>query len=81
MLEKNRQRVKTTGVIVKPMLSNNFNYIAQMDLVDFQTLPDLELRWLMVYQDHLTKFIHQKWSIGCKFVQLQKNTHSIQVSK
>jgi hypothetical protein len=28
-----------------------------MDLIDLQTLPDGEYKWLMVYQDHFTKFI------------------------
>jgi len=28
-----------------------------MDLIDFQTCPDGEFKWLMVYQDHFTKFV------------------------
>jgi hypothetical protein len=28
-----------------------------MDLIDFQTLPDGDYKWLMVYQDHFTKYI------------------------
>ncbi|CAF0900380.1 unnamed protein product [Brachionus calyciflorus] len=28
-----------------------------MDLIDMQTLPYGEYKWLMVYQDHFTKFI------------------------
>ena len=27
-----------------------------MDLIDFQTCPDGEFKWLLVYQDHFTKF-------------------------
>ena len=53
----NKKRSKTTGVIVKPIISENFNKRAQMDLIDFQTLPDGEYKWLLVYQDHFTKFI------------------------
>lgn len=30
---------------------------AQMDLIDFQSLPDCEYRWLMVYQDHFSKLV------------------------
>jgi hypothetical protein len=53
----NKKRNKTTGVVVKPILSHNFNRRAQMDLIDMQTLPDGEFKWLMVYRDHFTKFI------------------------
>ena len=28
-----------------------------MDLIDFQTSPDGEFKWLLVYQDHFTKFV------------------------
>lgn len=53
----NKKKNKTTGVVVKPIISENFNRRAQMDLIDFQSLPDGEYKWLMVYQDHFTKFI------------------------
>ena len=51
------KRKKTTGVVVKPMLSNTFNSRAQMDLIDMQSLSDGEYKWIMVYQDHFTKFV------------------------
>ena len=53
----NSKRSKTTGLVTKPILSFNFNRRAQMDLVDMQTLPDGDYKWIMVYQDHFTKFI------------------------
>ena len=28
-----------------------------MDLIDFQTCSDGEFKWLLVYQDHFTKFV------------------------
>ena len=28
-----------------------------MDLIDFQTCADGEFKWLLVYQDHFTKFV------------------------
>ncbi len=28
-----------------------------MDLIDMQTLADGEFKWLLVYQDHFTKFV------------------------
>ena len=29
---------------------------AQVDLIDMQSQPDGDLKWILVYQDHLTKF-------------------------
>ena len=52
-----KKRRMTTGCVVKPILSSKFNERAQMDLIDFQSLPDGEFKWIMVYQDHLTKFV------------------------
>ncbi|XP_046608871.1 KRAB-A domain-containing protein 2-like [Neodiprion virginianus] len=46
------------GVVVKPILSRGFNARGQVDLIDFQSCPDGEYKWLMNYQDHATKFIH-----------------------
>ena len=42
---------------MKPMLSETFNSRAQMDLVDMQSCADGEFKWIMVYQDHFTKFV------------------------
>ncbi|XP_049874566.1 KRAB-A domain-containing protein 2-like [Pectinophora gossypiella] len=44
------------GIVVKPLISDDFNRRGQIDLVDFQTSPDQEYEWLLQYQDHLTKF-------------------------
>ncbi|XP_046605009.1 KRAB-A domain-containing protein 2-like [Neodiprion virginianus] len=46
------------GVVVKPILSRGFNARGQVDLIDFQSCPDGEYKWLMNYQDHATKFTH-----------------------
>jgi IS30 family transposase len=43
---------------VKPILSKGWNHRGQIDLMDLQSTPDGEYKWLMNYQDHLTKFIH-----------------------
>ena len=37
---RNKNRRKTTGVVFKPICSENFNIRGQMDLIDMQTLPD-----------------------------------------
>ena len=33
------------------------NSRAKIDLIDVQNQPDGELKWILVYQDHLTKFV------------------------
>ncbi|GFU55536.1 KRAB-A domain-containing protein 2 [Trichonephila clavipes] len=33
------------------------NSHCQVDLIDFQSQPDREYKFIMVYQDHLTKFV------------------------
>jgi len=39
------------------MVFNEFNSWCQVDLIDFQSHPDGKYRFIMVYQDHLTKFV------------------------
>merc|ERR1712098_451603 len=36
--------------------NNGFNSRCQGDCIDMQSCPDGEYRYIMVYQDHLTKF-------------------------
>jgi len=45
------------GVVAKPILSKEFNSRGQVDLMDFQSNSDGNYKFLMVYQDHLTKFV------------------------
>ncbi|RDD40124.1 KRAB-A domain-containing protein 2 [Trichoplax sp. H2] len=49
--------VKSHALVTNPILSEDFNSRCQVDLIDFQSQPDREFRFIMVYQDHLTKFI------------------------
>ncbi|XP_063827754.1 uncharacterized protein LOC135077121 [Ostrinia nubilalis] len=51
-----RKSFPKKGIVVKPLVSDDFNRRGQIDLVDFQTSPDQEFKWLLQYQDHLTKF-------------------------
>lgn len=44
------------GIVVKPILSKEFNERGQVDLVDYQSTPDGEFKFVLNYQDHLTKF-------------------------
>ena len=55
--QEKRKRSKTTGVVVKPILSSEFNSRGQVDLVDMQSSPQGQFKWIMVYQCHLTKFV------------------------
>ena len=48
-------RVKK-GIVVKPIVSSKFNSRCQVDCIDMQSCPDGEYKYIMVYQDHLTKF-------------------------
>ena len=46
----------TKGVVVNPILIKEFGSRCQVDLIDMQSLPSDKHKWIMVYQDHLTKF-------------------------
>ena len=50
-------KVPIKGLIVKPMIFSEMNSRAQVDLIDMQSQPDRDLKWILVYQDHLTKFV------------------------
>ncbi|XP_037802982.1 KRAB-A domain-containing protein 2-like [Penaeus monodon] len=51
-----RKRNKTARVVVQPLLSSEFNSRCQVDLLDMQSLPQAQFKWIMVYHCHLTKF-------------------------
>ena len=53
-----RKRAVNHGLVVKPIMSEAFNYRMQIDLADMQSLPCGENKWVLNAQDHLTKFIH-----------------------
>lgn len=44
------------GVVVKPIISHHLNSRCQVDLIYFQSQPDEEFKFILTYQDHLTKF-------------------------
>ena len=52
-----RKRPRTTGVVVKPILSRVFNSCRQINVVDMQSSQQGQFKWIMVYQCHLTKFV------------------------
>lgn len=55
-VEKARRKETGSGVVVKPIKVTNLNDRAQIDLVDFQSLPDGKFKYILHYQEHLTKF-------------------------
>ena len=54
--QKKMKRPMTKGVVVKPILTSEFASRGQIDLNDMQSMPHNIFRWIMVYQDHITKF-------------------------
>jgi len=53
---KKRKRPTTTGVVVRPILTSDYGSRSQVDLIDMQSMAHNGFKWIMVYQDHLTKF-------------------------
>ena len=55
--QRKRVRPMTKGVVVGPILCKEFSARGQVDLIDMQSLSHGSFKWIMVYQDHLTKFV------------------------
>jgi hypothetical protein len=53
---KKRKRMAVKGVVVRPILTSEFGSRGQVDLIDMQSMSSCSYKWIMVYQDHLTKF-------------------------
>ena len=57
-LKKSRKSVKS--LVVKPISSSSYLSRGQIDLIDFSTVfpeDNAPYKWLLVYQDHFTKFV------------------------
>ena len=54
--QKKKRRPTTKGTVVRPILTKEFGTRSQVDLIDMQSMKG-RFSWIMVYQDHLTKFI------------------------
>ncbi|XP_072392374.1 KRAB-A domain-containing protein 2-like [Diabrotica undecimpunctata] len=52
-----KMSIPKKGLVVKPILSSAFNSRCQVDLIDMQSQADGDYKFIMVYQDHLTKFV------------------------
>ncbi|XP_071580488.1 KRAB-A domain-containing protein 2-like [Temnothorax nylanderi] len=46
------------GVVVKPLIFKEINHRAQVDLINMQTSQDGEYKFILNYQEHLTKFVY-----------------------
>ena len=55
--QEKTKRPVATGVVVRPILSHDFNSKGQVDLVDMQSKACGSYIWIMVYQCHMTKFV------------------------
>ncbi|KFD62379.1 LOW QUALITY PROTEIN: hypothetical protein M514_25502 [Trichuris suis] len=55
-----KQKGAKKGALVLPMVFSDFSSRCQVDLIDFQSHPDGEYKFIMAYQDHLTKFVALK---------------------
>jgi len=58
LCEQGQLKKKTSkrGLVVRPILSHYMNSLCQVDLTDMQSETDGYYRFIMNYQDHLTKF-------------------------
>jgi hypothetical protein len=52
-----KRKLASKGLVVKPIVSQEFNSRGQMDLIDMQSLSYDDHRYIMVYQDNMTKFV------------------------
>lgn len=46
------------GLVVKPIISKEMNSRCQIGLIDMQAQPDGNYKFILLYQDHLTKFVN-----------------------
>lgn len=51
-----KQKSEKKGIVTNPMIFSELNSRCQIDLIDYQSQADGEYKFVLVYQDHLTKF-------------------------
>lgn len=52
-----KRKILKKGFVVKPILYSELNSRCQIDLIDMQTNPDGDMKFILLYHDHLTKFL------------------------
>ena len=55
--QKKHKRPKVKGVVVNPILTADVLSRCQVDLIDMQSLPSGDFKWILVYQDHFSKYV------------------------
>ena len=50
-------KVPEKGLVIKTMIYSEMNSRAQVDQIYIQSQQDEDLKWILEYQDHLTKFV------------------------
>ena len=48
-----KSKVPKNELVIKSVIISEMNSRAQVDLTDMQSQPDGDLKWILVYQDHL----------------------------
>ena len=51
-----KSKVQKKCLVIKAMIFSEMNSRAQVDLIGMKSQPDGDLKWILVYQNHLTKF-------------------------
>jgi len=54
---KKRKRSSVRGVVVKPILTSDYGSRSQVDLIDMQSMPCEQNKWIMVYQVNVTNLL------------------------
>jgi hypothetical protein len=76
-----RRKIKTAGQVHKPIISEQYNSRAQIDLVDMSSLPDNShdppYRYIFNCQDHLTKFCHLRPCVTKGAVEVANHLYHI----
>ncbi|XP_023224704.1 KRAB-A domain-containing protein 2-like [Centruroides sculpturatus] len=52
-----KQKTLKKDIVVRPILHSEMNSRCQVDLIDLQTTSDGNYKFILVYQDHLTKSV------------------------
>ena len=60
------QKIKSSkkGLAIKPMIFSEMNSRAQVDLIDMQSQPGGDFKWILVYQEHL-KYSSIQLQVSC----------------
>ena len=68
-----KSKVTKKGLVVKPMVFSDMNSRAQVDLIDMQSQTGRENKWILVYQNHLTKL----WSFNELFKRASEIVYQV----